>query len=505
MDRTVHAVRSSLRLLLLTVLLLVPALGNGVPFVSADTASYLRVGAGIGGVLERLATPGTERATPTAGRPVSAEELRLGATYLGARSAWYAFPAWLASRAAGIWGVAVVQAMIAAALVLTAIRTVAPAAAPGHEAAAALALATGSTLGIYAGVVMPDLFAGLGVLAAGLLILWSDRIGWIGRFLLFVLVAAASAVHATHAPVILVAVALLVVAAALCRGGIAWSRGAALAVVAACLLGIAAGALTREAASRVIGEPLRNPPFLTARVVADGPGRAFLEQACGTRALALCAFRDRPLDDSQTILWESDSARGVFGPADADTRIRLIEEQGEVVLGALRTDPVGVLASAAGNALRLLLVVRLEGELESFIPERALAALDELAPGLAGAWRESAVVRGLWPFAILDPWLAATALASFAFVAWWLLEGGGRAGAGSEVARQRGLVVLVLAALVVNAVLCGVASGPFPRYQMRILWLVPALAVLLLLAGRGERYRESSSGGAGGPPERLDR
>lgn len=494
-----------MRLLVVTLLLLVPALANGVPFVSADTASYLRVGAGIGGVLERLATPGAERGAPTAGRPVSAEELRLGATYLGARSAWYAFPAWLASRAAGIWGVALAQALVAAALVLTAIRTVAPAAAPGHQAAAALALATGSTLGIYTGVVMPDLFAGLGVLAAGLLILWRDRIGTIGRLLLCVLVAAASAVHATHAPVILAAVAVLGLVAALSRGAVTCSRGAALAVVAACLLGIAASALAREAASRVLGEPLRNPPFLMARVVADGPGRAFLEQACGTRALALCAFLDRPLDDSQTILWESNPARGVFGPADADTRIRLIEEQGEVLLGALRTDPVGVLASAVGNALRLLFVVRLEGELESFIPERALRALDELAPGLALAWRASAVVRGAWPFAILDPWLAATALASFAFVAWWLVRGSGLGEAGSEVARQRGLVVLVLSALVANAVLCGVASGPFPRYQMRILWLLPGLAVLLLLAEKGRMASREFVGRRGRAPERLDR
>ncbi|MCS6779308.1 MAG: hypothetical protein NZ555_06365 [Geminicoccaceae bacterium] len=485
MDQKRHLVRSSMRLLFVTLLLLVPAIGNGVPFVSADTASYLRVGAGFAGALERLVTPGAERAAPTAGRAVSAEELRLGATYLGARSAWYALPAWLTSRAMGIWGIALVQAVIAAALVLTAIRVVAPAAAPGPAAIAVLALASGSTLGIYASVAMPDLFVGLGVLAAGLLILWSDRLGAIGRFLLLVLVIAASAVHATHAPVILAAVSVLALVASLSGSPIAWSRGPALLVVAACLLGVAATALAREAASRVVGEPLRNPPFLMARVVADGPGRAFLEQACGTRALALCAFLDRPLDDSQTILWESDPARGVFGPADADTRIRLIEEQGEVLLGALRTDPVGVVTSAVGNVLRLLLVVRLEGELESFIPERALAALDELSPGLADAWRESAVARGLWPFSILDPWLAATTLAALLVVAWWVVKGGGHGGAPGEVERQRGLVVLVSAALVVNAVLCGAASGPFPRYQMRILWLLPALAILLLLAGAG--------------------
>jgi putative flippase GtrA len=38
------------------------------------------------------------------------------------------------------------------------------------------------------------------------------------------------------------------------------------------------------------------------------------------------------------------------------------------------------------------------------------------------------------------------------------------------------------AAIVLNAAVCGIFSGPFPRYQARIVWLLPAEAMLLALA-----------------------
>jgi len=38
-------------------------------------------------------------------------------------------------------------------------------------------------------------------------------------------------------------------------------------------------------------------------------------------------------------------------------------------------------------------------------------------------------------------------------------------------------VVLVLVMVIVNAVLCGVISGPYARYQARVVWLIPFLAL----------------------------
>ena len=39
-------------------------------------------------------------------------------------------------------------------------------------------------------------------------------------------------------------------------------------------------------------------------------------------------------------------------------------------------------------------------------------------------------------------------------------------------------------AVALNAAVCGVLSGPFARYEARLLWLVPAAALLLRAARR---------------------
>lgn len=468
--------------LLLGALLILPALANGLPFPSADTASYLRVGAGAASVLERLVFPAAEGEPLSAGRPLTPEDERLGATYLAVRSPWYSFVAWLLSRAGGLWSIAVVQAAIAAGLVLVAMRLLAPTAGIVPLAVVAVALGIGSTLGIYVSTTMPDVFVGFGVLAAGLVLVWGDRLRPLGRASLSLLVTAAAAAHPTHAPVILFAMIVLALGSWLVPGLRAPSRNAFVTVVAATLAGAAAILLAREVGSHILGERLRYPPLLMARLVADGPGRTFLEQACSSRPLALCAYRDRPLDDAQTILWDPDPARGVFSPADPATRVRLIEEERELVLGALRTDPWGVLRTALGNTTGLLFSLRLEGEVEHVMPARALAAFEELLPGTVAAWQRSAVVRGSWPFALLDTWLAGTAALAFLFLLWWVTVGGRRLSAEAELGRHRALFVFCLAGLVMNAAICGIISGPLPRYHMRILWLVPACALFFALA-----------------------
>ena len=45
-------------------------------------------------------------------------------------------------------------------------------------------------------------------------------------------------------------------------------------------------------------------------------------------------------------------------------------------------------------------------------------------------------------------------------------------------------VVLLVLAVAINAAVCGMLSGPFDRYEARLLWLVPCAAMLLHEARR---------------------
>ena len=67
--------------------------------------------------------------------------------------------------------------------------------------------------------------------------------------------------------------------------------------------------------------------------------------------------------------------------------------------------------------------------------------------------------------------LAAAGLA----ILWWR---------GTLTRRERSIVLFVLAALLLNAAICGALSGPHPRYQARVVWLLPLLAGALWLRAR---------------------
>jgi hypothetical protein len=63
-------------------------------------------------------------------------------------------------------------------------------------------------------------------------------------------------------------------------------------------------------------------------------------------------------------------------------------------------------------------------------------------------------------------------------------------------------ILMILVGIVVNAVVCGVLAGPFDRYQTRISWLLPAVALAvaflspdkLLSRGLLARLRAPSAG-----------
>jgi peptidoglycan/LPS O-acetylase OafA/YrhL len=106
---------------------------------------------------------------------------------------------------------------------------------------------------------------------------------------------------------------------------------------------------------------------------------------------------------------------------------------------------------------------------------------DGFPPRELGAWDAAlqprgalpaAVARFLWPHA---PVLLAGAL--LALLAW-------QRAARSGDLRRLGLVVGVLVGVTANAVAAGALSKPNPRYEARILWLVPVVAGLALLPRR---------------------
>lgn len=395
---------------------------------------------------------------------------RIGATYLGARSAVYGAFLYASDRVGGPWLVAALQALLAA----IALRLMWSALAPGRTRfgfpAFALALAAGTGLPFFAGFLMPDVFAGLLLLAVLVLALSPEAVAPRARGALLALVVFSSALHSTH---IVIAVAALFGALVL-RLARTRSFGPAARVIAAPAVAVLAGAALLAGAHALVdraeGGPSHSPPFLEARLIADGPGRAYLRHACVTGSpYALCAFKDRPLDGSDAILWWNYPDQGVFMVSPYETRLRLEAEEPRFLRDLVAADPGGVaraLAADAGLQLtRFWVDDALHDPCESvrqwWFPQSGLRAL---IPDAGSCGARTGLYLPAAPFFALHGLVLLLAAAV-------LLR------AGREAGPLRDIAAASLFALVVNAAVCGALSGPFARYEARLAWVMPALAL----------------------------
>jgi hypothetical protein len=162
----------------------------------------------------------------------------------------------------------------------------------------------------YVSLLMPDVFAAVALLCVAIMMFYADRIGRWEAVAWWMVLLATLNLHGTH-PLIVVTTAAASVLA-LWRIGIG---GGSIARRAGAVLGalVAAAALNtafQKAVEFELGAPPQSPPFLTARVLDDGPGRRYLAAACPQAGYVLCAHRGKALNDSQVILWSDDPPSG---------------------------------------------------------------------------------------------------------------------------------------------------------------------------------------------------
>ena len=336
-------------------------------------------------------------------------------------------------------------------------------------------LAVGSAAPWFASLLMPDVFTPVAVLCLFILAYGKGRLSRAEMAGTMALGSIAIASHLAH----LILAAGCIAALALLRWRRGWRsfwrgnwRPAAplLAALAMLLLSNAVG-------NRVLGISPYGSVFALARLVGDGPGRAYLDRVCPDPGLRLCAWQGRLSDDSDEFLWHPEGpmwANG-FGPT------RFAPEAARLVPAIIAAYPLDTLRAAAANTLRQLLRVRVG---DTLVPDYLdVAVLPRLRPYLPPAeiarYQAARQPRGLMrnaaaPFFPLHAALLAAGVAGSVAVA-------------LRCRRTRralaGLAAVVLTALLANAFATGALSGPHDRYQARLAWLV--LLPPLAYAARG--------------------
>ena len=367
-------------------------------------------------------------------------------------------------------------------------------------------LAVATPLPFFVCYLMPDVFAGIAILAIANLFALEGALAPWKRLLWLALLAMALLFHTSHT-----AVALLVLAPA---AAVAWAalrkppwRAAATvgAAIGIGLLGEVVFALTVEA---VYGAPPLRPPFLMARLVSDAPGYGYLLANCPGIGLRLCDWLPRLPADTDIFLWSRDPGRGVYGLADAATRRALAGEQAAFVLGVLGHDlPGQIVASLRDFAEQLGRFGLGEFAYDDYL-RRTVA--DMLPPSERAAFVGSALYRRTFPLGLADTVTRVAVAAAAAYLLWAAARAvGGRRGTrprgGRRAAGLRGGADRRRGGA--NAAVTGILSTPHDRYQARVIWLIPLLAMIVPparpAARRGRRALGASDAHARSGPRPL--
>ncbi|MGA7805498.1 hypothetical protein [Bradyrhizobium sp.] len=340
---------------------------------------------------------------------------------------------------------------------------------PFRLVAIGLLLILTTALPWLASLLLTDIFAGLAVLALYILVLQGDRISGIEKSLLFVFTAFAAATHSATLGVLLGLCCCGFIARPFLRGRIALSglvQGS---------LTVAAGAAMLLAANFALSGQFAWTPggygVAFGRMLQDGIVARYLGDHCAQEQLKLCPYRHDLPATGDDFLW-GDSMFDALGRFQG-----LNDEMGHIVTHSLAEYPLWQ-AEAALTATARQLVHVATGEGSTGWLAHTYGIIAHYIPAQVKPMRAAHQQRSQIDFATVNRLHVPVALFSMLVVAGMV---------GLAVYRRRFddlacLATTVSLALLGNAFICGVISGPHDRYGARMVWI--ATFTTLIAAAR---------------------
>jgi hypothetical protein len=324
-----------------------------------------------------------------------------------------------------------------------------------------------TALPVLSSTLLTDIFAGLSVLSLHLLIFHRSVFAPIERMGLFLLIAFAAA---THSATLIVLLAVLVLAVPILLASDLRPAGALLAGGGA----IATGAAMLLAGNLALSGQLAWTPggfgIAFGRMLQDGIVKRYLDDHCPTVRLKLCPYRNELPATADDFLWSN----GVFnelGRFDG-----LDEEMRFIVLHSLQEYPLQQIETAlAASARQLRLVATGHGTHDQIW--HTYGIIERYIPGEAPAMHNARQQRGELNFDPINRIHVPIALGSM-ILALVLLARATISGRFDETGR---LAATVTVAILANAFVCGVLSGPHDRYGARIAWIATFTAAIAIL------------------------
>ncbi|KWV51478.1 hypothetical protein AS156_12975 [Bradyrhizobium macuxiense] len=343
-----------------------------------------------------------------------------------------------------------------------------------------LALILTTALPWLASMLLTDIFAGLSILALFILVLHGGKIATLEKCALFAFIAFSGATHS----------ATLAVLLGLCCVG--WmvrpflgKRIPAISLLQGSLTIVAGAAMLLAANFALSGQLAWTPGgygVAFGRMMQDGIVAQYLRDHCAKENLKLCPYRNELPPTADDFLW-GHSMFDKLGRFEG-----LNDEMGHIVVRSLAEYPAWqAKAALAATGDQLVHVATGEGT-NGWIPH-TYGIIERYIPSQVAPMRAARQQRWHLDFTAINRVHVPVALGSMVIVA--ILFGYG-------VWRRRRDDLTLLAgtvtlALLGNAVICGVISGPHDRYGARLVWI--ATFVVLIAAARllGDRDRDELS------------
>lgn len=433
-----------------------PAVYNGYPLLYPDSMSYLRQGAPVARALF----------------------LHKFAGYYGGRSLIYSVGILPFHWNVTPWPVVVLNAFVTAYILWLVVRSLLP--ERMRQAylvlVGLLSLLTG--LGWFVGWIMPDLFGPVLYLAIFLLVFAPETLSRAERRAVVLIAGWSIASHITH---LMLAVGLCVLFVTVLAVRRQLTRRALGPVGTVAMIAFFAAAAQVALHTYLYGEPSLNgqrPPFVMARMIADGPGRWYLQQHCPTLHVTICAHSHDLPDNVDDFLWRAD---GIWQRASLAEQERMRNEETRIVLATLRAYPREELVMSARHFWQQLHTFGLS----DYDPNPwILAMVDTVLPGARPRYLQSRQAQETLHEDFFTSVQASAVVASLVVIVCaallWRAE---------WTPRVIGLATIIGFVVIANAAVTGVLANVEDRYQARVIWLVPLLAVMLALTRLDQRRR----------------
>lgn len=210
--------------------------------------------------------------------------------------------------------------------------------------------------------------------------------------------------------------------------------------------------------------------FLLARVVADGPGREILRRDCPAAHWRLCPFADAWPATSDGFLWPAESPLYRAGGPKL-----LSHEAWAIIEAAVIADPVGEARAALRNTIEQLTRFDSGDGLQPWPEQVSPWIVRDFPPREQAAYAAARQQSGSLKLPPLLLWIHRITAVGGVAACLTLLPA-----ALMRRAACAGFLLTVLVMLPVSAAITGALSAPHDRYQARIMWLPPFIAVVSL-------------------------